>query len=96
MFRRIRQQDDKVTVYIDDQPFMATAGEPVANVLLNEGFNSVHTAPNGQSRGPYCMMGVCFDCLITLQNGRVEQACQIYAEDGIRLYLQVNHEDKAV
>ena len=76
MFRRIRQQDDTVTIYIDDQPFRATAGEPVVNVLLNEGFNSVHTAPNGQSRGPYCMMGVCFDCMIMLQDGRVEQACQ--------------------
>ena len=82
MFRRIRPQVDTVTVYIDDQPFMATAGEPVANVLLSEGFNSVHTT-NGQSRGPYCMMGVCFDCMITLQDGQVEQACQVYAEDGI-------------
>ena len=95
MFRRIRQQDDKVTVYIDDQPFMATAGEPVANILLNEGFNSVHMAPNGKTRGPYCMMGVCFDCMITLQDGRVEQACQTYAEDGIRLYLPLNRADRA-
>ena len=62
MFRRIKSQDDTVTIYIDDKPFLATAGEPVANVLLNEGFSSVHTAPNGKPRGPYCMMGVCFDC----------------------------------
>ena len=75
---------------------MATAGEPVANVLLNEGFSSFHAAPNGKLRGPYCMMGVCFDCMITLQDGRVEQACQIYAEDGIRLYLMVDSPDRAV
>ena len=96
MFRRIKSQDDAVTIYIDDKPFMATVGEPVANVLLNEGYSSVHTAPNGKPRGPYCMMGVCFDCMITLQDGRVEQACQIYAEDGIRLYLPVNRADRAV
>ena len=96
MFRRLRPQDDTVTIYVDDQPFMATAGEPVVNVLLNEGFNSVHTAPSGQSRGPYCMMGVCFDCVIMLQDGRVEQACQIYAEDGIRFYLSAKHADKVV
>ena len=69
MFRRVKPQDDAVTIYIDDKPFMATAGEPVANVLLNEGFSSVHTAPNGKLRGPYCMMGVCFDCMIRLQAG---------------------------
>ncbi len=96
MFRRIKPQDDTVTIYIDDKPFSATAGEPVANILLNEGFNSVHTAPNGKTRGPYCMMGVCFDCMITLQDGRVEQACQTYAEDGIRLYLSVNSAHEAV
>jgi len=96
MFRRIKPQDDTVTIHIDNQPFMATAGESVANVLLNEGFNSVHTDPNGQSRGPYCMMGVSFDCMITPQDGRVEQACQTYGEDGLRVYMPVNHADKAV
>ena len=96
MFRRVKPQDETVTIYIDDKPLVATAGEPVANVLLNEGFRSVHTAPNGKSRGPYCMMGVCFDCMITLQDGRVEQACQTYAEDGIRLYLSVNSAHEAV
>ena len=96
MFRRVKPQDYTVTIYIDDKPFSATAGESVANILLNEGFNSVHTDPNGKPRGPYCMMGVCFDCMITLQDGRVEQACQTYAEDGIRLYLSLNRADRAV
>ena len=96
MFRRVKPQDDTVTIYLDDKPFMATAGEPVANVLLNEGFRSFHTALNGKLQGPYCMMGVCFECMITLQDGRVEQACQIYAEDGIRLYLMVDSPDRAV
>ena len=96
MFRRIKPKDYTVTIYIDDKPFPATAGEPVANVLLDEGFISVHTAPNGKPRGPYCMMGVCFDCMITLQDGRVEQACQTYAEEGIRLYLPLNRAERVV
>ena len=96
MFRRVKPQDNTVTIYIDDNPCTAMAGEPVANVLLNEGFSSVHMAPNGKPRGPYCMMGVCFDCMITLQDGRVEQACQTYAEDGIRLYLPLNLAERAV
>ena len=96
MFRRVKPQDDTVTIYIDDKPFLATAGEPVANILLNEGFNSVHMAPNGKTRGPYCLRGVCFAGMLTLQDGRVEQACQTYAEDGIRLYLPANSADRAV
>ena len=96
MFRRIKSQDDTVTIYIDDKPINSIAGEPLEKDNLNEGFSVVHTAPNGKLRGPYCMMGVCFDCMITLQDGRVEQACQTYAEDGIRLYLPLNRADRAV
>ena len=96
MFRRIESDHGTVTIYIDDKPFMATAGEAVANVLLNEGFSAVHAAPNGSLRGPYCMIGVCFDCMITLADGRIEQACQTYAEDGLRVYLPLSRGDKAV
>ena len=40
MFRRIEPQHDTITIYIDDKPCMATAGEAVANVLLNAGFSA--------------------------------------------------------
>jgi predicted molibdopterin-dependent oxidoreductase YjgC len=40
-------------------------------------------------------MGVCFDCMITLEDGRVEQACQTYAEDGMRIFLPVTRADEA-
>ena len=88
MFRRVKPQDDAVTIYIDDKPFMATAGEPVANVLLNEGFSSVHTAPNGKLRGPYCMMGVCFECLVEIDGRPNQQACQAIIRDGMQIRRQ--------
>ena len=89
MFRRVKPKDNTVTIYIDDKPFSATAGEPVANILLNEGFNSVHTAPNGKTRGPYCMMGVCFECLVEIDGRSNQQACQTMLLNGMHVRRQV-------
>jgi len=75
MFRRIRPAQPNVTIYIDDRPHRVNADESIATILVNTGVSAVHNAPDGAPRGPYCMMGVCFDCMITLEDGRVEQAC---------------------
>ena len=56
---------DAVTIYIDGAAVAAEAGESVAAVLLRQSAALVaHHAGQRQSRrAPYCMMGVCFDCL---------------------------------
>jgi len=36
------------------------------------------------------MMGVCFDCMVTLENGQSEQACQIDATEGLKIYLPIS------
>ena len=97
MFKRRHEAAATVAITIDGAPHEARAGDSVAAALLAAGAGHLRTtAVTGARRAPYCMMGVCFDCMITLQDGRVEQACQTYAEDGIRLYLPVNSADRAV
>ena len=59
----------------------AFAGETVAAVLLAEGIRVLrYTTKRGEPRGVYCGMGICFDCLVTL-NGRPNvRACQTQAQ----------------
>jgi len=95
MFRQVRPQPQDITIYIDDRPCAARVGDLLANILLQEGMSAVHATPNGTPRGPYCMMGVCFDCMVRLEDGRFEQACQTYAEDGLRIYLPVSVVDES-
>ena len=40
------------------------------------------------------MMGVCFECMVICEDGRVEQACQLYAEDGLQLYLPLTQQNE--
>ena len=52
MFRQINGHKTDITIFIDEKPTNASSGETVAAVLLRENIYAVHTAPNGEARGP--------------------------------------------
>ena len=87
MFRHVSHENTTITIYVNGRPFPANDGDSVAAILLKQGITAVHAASDGAARGPYCMMGVCFDCMITCEDGRIEQACQTYVKDGMKVYL---------
>ena len=95
MFRPSTSQNNSITIYIDDEAIQAVAGESVAAILIKQGITAVHSAPDKADRGPYCMMGVCFDCMVECEKGRSEQACQRYAEEGMKVYLPVTKQTGA-
>jgi D-hydroxyproline dehydrogenase subunit gamma len=43
---------------------------------------------SGARRAPYCMMGVCFECLVTIDGVGNRQACLIPARAGMRVETQ--------
>ena len=46
------------------------------------------SAVSGQPRGGYCMMGVCFDCLVTIDDVGNRQGCLIPVEPGMQVEIQ--------
>jgi hypothetical protein len=78
-----------VPVVIDGEPFEARAGDSVAAALLAAGRLASRTTPgSGAPRGPYCMMGACFDCLVTLDGVPNQQACMVSVAPGMRIDTQ--------
>lgn len=58
-------------------------GDSVAAALLAHGVVAVREAAvSGAARGPFCLMGVCFDCLVEI-DGVGRQACLVAAADGM-------------
>jgi len=52
------------------------AGEPLAAALLRAGHLRLRAAPNDDApRGAFCCMGLCQECLVSVQGQRVE-ACR--------------------
>jgi predicted molibdopterin-dependent oxidoreductase YjgC len=90
MFRKLRESvKTAVTLYIDGTPVDAEAGESVAAVLLRQSPLWSRTTPITQSkRAPYCMMGVCFECLARIDGEASVQTCLTVVRDGMRVERQ--------
>lgn len=56
----------------------------VAAALLYADINVFrHTPVGAEPRAPYCMMGVCFDCLVEIDGLPNQQACMVGVRDGM-------------
>lgn len=90
MFKRLPDSAAAdVAVFIDGEPFSACAGDTVAAALFAAGRLACRTTPvSGAPRGPYCMMGVCFDCLVVVDGRANQQGCLIPVAAGMRIETQ--------
>lgn len=90
MFRRLTNVTaDTVPVTIDGTAFSACAGDTVAAALLLAGHAICRrTSVSGVARGPFCMMGACFDCLVTIDGVENRQGCLVAVRPDMRIETQ--------
>lgn len=87
MFKTLGHPDAgaaQAVIRFEGRELEARAGDNLAAVLLNAGEQVLRHAPvSGSPRGPYCMMGVCFECLVEIDGRPGQQACMIAVRDGM-------------
>jgi sarcosine oxidase subunit alpha len=90
MFERVDQrQRHDVVISVDGVRTVAKEGDTIAAALLATGLLATRRTPvSGAPRGPYCMMGVCFECLVTVDDVGNRQACLIPVREGMRISTQ--------
>lgn len=89
MFRTLHERHGSVTLHIDDVEVVAQAGETVAAVMLRQSEIWTRESPiSGDRRAPYCMMGVCFDCLAEVNGQSSTQTCLAIVREGMRVRRQ--------
>jgi len=90
MFRLIEETgSNTVTLSIEGREFRVPVGISVAAAVLLCGFNKVRNTPVTDSpRLPYCMMGICFDCLMTIDGVPNQQACQLEVRENMTIEIQ--------
>lgn len=83
-----------VSLTFNEQTFSVPAGISVAAALLMSGVNRFRATPVSESpRAPYCMMGVCFECLVEIDGVPNRQSCLIDVADGMRIHSQEGARD---
>jgi predicted molibdopterin-dependent oxidoreductase YjgC len=79
-----------VSLTIDGKPITVPQGTSVAAALLLAAAVPSRTSlVRHTARAPYCMMGVCFECLVEIDGVADRQACMITAVDGMRVRCAV-------
>ena len=75
-----------VEVFVDGMALQVPAGASAAAAVLLAGLPAIRTTPvSGAPRLPFCMMGICFDCLAAIDGVPNRQACMVPVRPGMRI-----------
>jgi hypothetical protein len=78
-----------VEVAVEGRTIRVPPGASAAAAVLLAGLSSIRdTAVGGGERAPYCMMGVCFDCLAEIDGVPNRQSCMVVVEPGMCIRRQ--------
>jgi predicted molibdopterin-dependent oxidoreductase YjgC len=82
----------------DDREIDFADGQTVGAALVNAGIYSWRvTRRGGTRRGLFCGIGICYDCLVTVDGAPNQRACQVPAQAGMAVTTQIGtgHDDLA-
>jgi predicted molibdopterin-dependent oxidoreductase YjgC len=89
MFKRLSDAAPTVRVTVNGTALNAPAGESVAALLLVHAEHTFRTTAVSESpRAPYCMMGVCHDCLVEIDGVPNQQGCRVRVSEGMDIKHQ--------
>jgi D-hydroxyproline dehydrogenase subunit gamma len=79
-----------VAVTVAGRKMHIPAGASAAAAMLAAGVRSAReTSLAGCERAPYCMMGICFDCLAEIDGVPNCQSCMVEVRPGMQIRRQI-------
>jgi D-hydroxyproline dehydrogenase subunit gamma len=93
MFKRLPDTAPGAAVPVhftfDGVALKARSGDTVAAALIAAGHDICRATPvSGAPRAPYCLMGVCFECLVSIDGVGNRQACLVPVQEGMHVQTQ--------
>lgn len=93
MFRTMslpeEEQRLEVEILVEGQRVLARHGDTLAAALLKAGMVPFRRTPVADKpRAPLCLMGVCFDCLVEVDDVQNVQSCMVQVHAGMQVRLQ--------
>ncbi len=90
MFKQLSNSPiETIEVILNGQKIQASQGLTVAALALTQGLRYTRATPVSNSkRSPFCMMGVCYDCLMVIDGKANQRACATYVKKGMQIETQ--------
>ncbi len=90
MFKQLpNDQAETVSLMLNGKTVQTPLGITVAAMALAQGLRSTRTTPvSNSNRAPFCMMGVCYECLMIIDGKPNQRACATYVREGMQIETQ--------
>jgi len=89
LFQPLAGPTTTVAVTFNGRPLQVPVASNVAAALLAAGVRRFRNSPvSGDGRAPYCMMGVCFECLLKIDGTPNRQSCLVPLRAGMAICTQ--------
>lgn len=85
-----------VCITYEGKPLEVPAGISVAAAVLGHAHphGTCRNSADGTQRNPFCLMGVCFECMMEINGQPNIQSCLVQVEEGMVVARQPGPEEK--
>jgi sarcosine oxidase subunit alpha len=80
----------KIVFFVNGRSTTAYMGETIHAALIAAGYRRFRKSKTHQPRGVFCGMGVCYECLVAVNNGSTRRACVTLVEEGMEVEIDAS------
>ena len=88
-FQTLPEKGASLRFTLDGELVTARVGTSLAAALLADSGDASRETAKGAGRTAFCMMGVCFDCLVDVDGTPNTQACMTPVREGMIVKRQI-------
>lgn len=89
MFKRLHEPERPVSFEFEGETVLAAEGETVTAALLAHGVGATReSAVSASPRAAYCLIGICFECLVEIDGRANRQGCLTPVREGMQVRRQ--------
>jgi sarcosine oxidase subunit alpha len=78
---------EKVKIFVNGKEVVAYRGETVLSALLASGYRVLRKSRSGETRCALCGMGVCFECLVSVNGCGGQRSCMVEVEENMEISI---------
>ncbi len=83
------ERKEKISIKVNGKSVDAYIGETLLAALIASGYKQLRRSPVlNERRGGLCGMGVCFECLVTVDGEKNVRACMTDVRQGMEIGIE--------
>ena len=82
------KRKEKIKIFVNGDEVEAYIGETLLAALIASGYKKLRSSPvNGEPRGALCGMGVCYECIVTIDDKIDVRSCMTEVKANMKVTI---------